>query len=74
MAQQLRFLAQPLPNVPSDELLRRYRHIDELGFDLAAMADHFVDWNHVPNPWFEAMDPSGGGSPGKPQASGWRPG
>jgi hypothetical protein len=51
MAHQLRFLAQPLPNVPSDELLRRYRHIDELGFDLAAVADHFVDWNHPPNPW-----------------------
>ena len=54
MAYQLRFLAQPLPNVPSDELLRRYRHIDEIGFDLAAVADHFVDWNHPPNPWFEA--------------------
>src|SRR5215471_10710591 len=54
MAHQLRFLAQPLPNVPSDELLRRYRHIDQLGFDLAAVADHFVDWNHPPNPWFEA--------------------
>jgi len=37
-----------------DELLRRYRHIEALGFDLAAVPDHFVDWNHPPNPWFEA--------------------
>ena len=72
MAHQLRFLAQPLPNVPSDELLRRYRHIDELGFDLAVVADHLTGTTRQTlglrhGPFWRR-------SPGKPQASGWRPG
>jgi len=53
MAHQLRFLAMTLPIRPWDELLRRYRHIEELGFDLAGFADHFVRWDGVPGPWFE---------------------
>ena len=54
MSHKLRFLAAPLPNVPWEELLRRYRHIEALGFDLAAVADHFVDWTDPASPWFEA--------------------
>src|SRR5271166_990148 len=54
MTHELRFLAAPLPNVPWAELLRRYRHIEALGFDLAGVADHFVDWINPQSPWFEA--------------------
>ncbi|HEV2334736.1 MAG TPA: LLM class flavin-dependent oxidoreductase [Stellaceae bacterium] len=54
MAHELRFLAMDLPNRPWSELLRRYQHIEALGFDLAGVADHFVDWTGAPGPWFEA--------------------
>jgi alkanesulfonate monooxygenase SsuD/methylene tetrahydromethanopterin reductase-like flavin-dependent oxidoreductase (luciferase family) len=54
MAHALRFLAMPLPNVPWDEMLRRYKHIEALGFDLAGVPDHFVDWTDPSSPWFEA--------------------
>jgi alkanesulfonate monooxygenase SsuD/methylene tetrahydromethanopterin reductase-like flavin-dependent oxidoreductase (luciferase family) len=50
----LRFYAMTLPNVPWDELLARYKSFEELGFDIAAIADHFVDWTNPPSPWFEA--------------------
>jgi alkanesulfonate monooxygenase SsuD/methylene tetrahydromethanopterin reductase-like flavin-dependent oxidoreductase (luciferase family) len=50
----LKFYAMTLPNVPWHELLARYRRFEELGFDAAAIADHFVDWSHPPSPWFEA--------------------
>ncbi len=51
---ELQFQVRVLPNVPLSELLRRYRHIEALGFDLAGVADHFVDWSSPPSPWFEA--------------------
>src|SRR5215471_13672757 len=54
MAHQLRFVASTLPNVAWPELLERYRHIEALGFDVAGVADHFVDWNSPRTPWFEA--------------------
>jgi hypothetical protein len=55
MPHQLRFLFQSLPNVRLDKLLKRYRHIESLGFDLAAVPHHFVDWNHRRTlGWFEA--------------------
>ena len=50
----LRFYVMTLPNVPWDELLARYRRFEELGFDTAGIADHFVDWSNPPSPWFEA--------------------
>ena len=34
-------------------MLGRYQTIEELGFDIAGMADHFVDWSNPPSPWFE---------------------
>jgi alkanesulfonate monooxygenase SsuD/methylene tetrahydromethanopterin reductase-like flavin-dependent oxidoreductase (luciferase family) len=40
--------------VPWSELARRYRHVEELGFDVAGVADHFVDWTRSASPWFEA--------------------
>ena len=53
MSHKLRFQALTLPNVPWDGLLRRYRRLEELGFDLAGVADHFVDWSNPSSPWFE---------------------
>jgi alkanesulfonate monooxygenase SsuD/methylene tetrahydromethanopterin reductase-like flavin-dependent oxidoreductase (luciferase family) len=54
MSHAVRFHVLTLPNVPWKELVRRYRHLEELGFDVAGVADHFVDWTHPPSPWFEA--------------------
>lgn len=53
MAHELRFQVLTLPNTSWGALLRRYRTIEDLGFDLAGMADHFVDWTNPPSPWFE---------------------
>ena len=53
MSHDLRFQVLTLPNVSWSALLARYRYIEELGFDLAGTADHFVDWTHPPSPWFE---------------------
>jgi alkanesulfonate monooxygenase SsuD/methylene tetrahydromethanopterin reductase-like flavin-dependent oxidoreductase (luciferase family) len=55
MPHDLRFFTMILPNQPWPELLRRYRHLEELGFDLAAFADHFVDWTGGKGPWFECF-------------------
>ncbi len=54
MTHSLRFLAQTLPNASWNELLERYKYIEELGFDLLGLADHFVDWSNPPSPWFES--------------------
>lgn len=53
MPHELRFFTMILPDQPWPELLRRYRTIEELGFDLAGVADHFVDWTGTSGPWFE---------------------
>lgn len=53
MTHRLRFQVLTLPNTSWDELLGRYQRIEALGFDLAGMADHFVDWTNPPSPWFE---------------------
>jgi alkanesulfonate monooxygenase SsuD/methylene tetrahydromethanopterin reductase-like flavin-dependent oxidoreductase (luciferase family) len=54
MAHELRFLCQMIPVRPWDELLRRYQHVEGLGFDLAGVADHFVHWAGERTPWLEA--------------------
>ncbi len=53
MGQDLRFQVLILPNLPWDKLLNRFTRAEELGFDLAVTADHFVDWTNPPSPWFE---------------------
>ena len=53
MAHELRFQVLTIPNTSWDALLRRYQTIEDLGFDLAGMADHFVDWTNPRSPWFE---------------------
>ena len=54
MGHALRFHVLVLPNVPWREVARRFRHLDELGFDVGGMADHFVDWTGSGSPWLEA--------------------
>jgi Luciferase-like monooxygenase len=53
MPHELRFFAMVLPNQPWPELLRRYSYLESLGFDLAGVADHFVDWTGAAGSWFE---------------------
>lgn len=54
MTHDLRFQVLILPNLPWSELLARFQLVEELGFDLAGVGDHFVDWTNPPSPWFEA--------------------
>ncbi len=53
MQHDLRFSVLVLPNVEWDELLRRCRQVEELGFDSVGLADHLVDWAGGKGPWFE---------------------
>lgn len=48
-----RFQAMILPNTGWDELLGRFRHAEELGFDLVSTGDHFCDWTNPPHDWLE---------------------
>src|SRR3954452_6676000 len=49
----VRFGVLCLPNVPWDVLVERVARVERLGFDVAALPDHFVDWTNPPSPWFE---------------------
>tara|TARA_B100000029_G_scaffold462311_2_gene494716 strand:- start:790 stop:1716 length:927 start_codon:yes stop_codon:yes gene_type:complete len=49
----VRFQVLNLPNAPWEQLLRRVRLVEDLGFDVLATADHFVDWTNPPSPWLE---------------------
>jgi alkanesulfonate monooxygenase SsuD/methylene tetrahydromethanopterin reductase-like flavin-dependent oxidoreductase (luciferase family) len=49
----IRFHVLVLPNAPWDDIIARVRHVEELGFDLVAIADHFVDWLNPSLPWLE---------------------
>jgi alkanesulfonate monooxygenase SsuD/methylene tetrahydromethanopterin reductase-like flavin-dependent oxidoreductase (luciferase family) len=53
MAHALRFQVLVLPNTSWSEALRRFRYLEDLGFDVAGTADHFVDWTNPPSPWLE---------------------
>ncbi len=50
---KLRFQVLILPNLPWDQLLGRFKRVEELGFDLAVTADTFTDFLNPPSPWFE---------------------
>jgi alkanesulfonate monooxygenase SsuD/methylene tetrahydromethanopterin reductase-like flavin-dependent oxidoreductase (luciferase family) len=54
MGHPLRFHVLLLPNVGWSELKRRVVRLEELGFEVAALADHFVDWTNPSTPWFES--------------------
>ena len=53
MVHELRFQVVVLPNTDWDALLARFLAVEELGFDLVGLADHFVDWTNPPSPWFD---------------------
>jgi alkanesulfonate monooxygenase SsuD/methylene tetrahydromethanopterin reductase-like flavin-dependent oxidoreductase (luciferase family) len=48
-----RFQVEVLPDLEWKEFLRRFRHAEELGFDIATTADQFVDWKDPSVPWFD---------------------
>jgi alkanesulfonate monooxygenase SsuD/methylene tetrahydromethanopterin reductase-like flavin-dependent oxidoreductase (luciferase family) len=50
----LRFHVLLLPNVGWAELKARVIRLEELGVEVAALADHVVDWTHPTEPWLEA--------------------
>lgn len=50
----LRFEVLCLPNVPWPDLRDRVARLEQLGIEVAALPDHFVDWTHPPSPWFES--------------------
>ena len=54
MSYPLRFHVQMLPSVEWSELRARILRLEELGFEAAAIADHFVDWTNPSVPWFES--------------------
>lgn len=54
MSHAPRFAVLVLPNAAWPDLLERARHVEALGFDLLATADHFVDWTDPSRPWLEA--------------------
>jgi alkanesulfonate monooxygenase SsuD/methylene tetrahydromethanopterin reductase-like flavin-dependent oxidoreductase (luciferase family) len=49
----LRFQVLTLPGRPYREYLDQVLRIEELGFDVAAVPDHFCDWADPPAPWLE---------------------
>src|SRR4051812_45623238 len=54
MAPVVRFVVLCLPNVPWDDLVERVTRLEQLGIEVAALPDHFVDWTNPPSPWFES--------------------
>lgn len=50
----LRFQVLCLPNVPWQDLRERFVRLEQLGIEVAALPDHFVDWTHPPSHWFES--------------------
>jgi alkanesulfonate monooxygenase SsuD/methylene tetrahydromethanopterin reductase-like flavin-dependent oxidoreductase (luciferase family) len=53
MVHALRFQVLSVPNVPMKDLLDRHLWLERLGIEVAAIADHFVDWTKPTNSWFE---------------------
>jgi alkanesulfonate monooxygenase SsuD/methylene tetrahydromethanopterin reductase-like flavin-dependent oxidoreductase (luciferase family) len=54
MSYPLRFHVLLLPNVEWAEFKDRVLRLEQLGFEAAALADHFVDWINPAVPWFES--------------------
>src|SRR4249919_1060361 len=54
MSHGLRFQVMMIPSVPWPEYLDRFLRIESLGFDVAALPDHFCDWANPSRPWLEA--------------------
>jgi alkanesulfonate monooxygenase SsuD/methylene tetrahydromethanopterin reductase-like flavin-dependent oxidoreductase (luciferase family) len=54
MGVRLRFGVITLQNAPWEEMVERWKSIENLGFDSVWVADHFVDFSRPREPWFEA--------------------
>jgi alkanesulfonate monooxygenase SsuD/methylene tetrahydromethanopterin reductase-like flavin-dependent oxidoreductase (luciferase family) len=54
MSHDLRFQVLVIPNVPWAEYLDRFVRLEALGFEVAAVPDHFCDWGNPSGPWLEA--------------------
>jgi alkanesulfonate monooxygenase SsuD/methylene tetrahydromethanopterin reductase-like flavin-dependent oxidoreductase (luciferase family) len=54
MGTSLRFQVMLIPSVPWPQFLDRFLRVEALGFDVAAMPDHFCDWANPSAPWLEA--------------------
>ena len=50
---KLRFGVGLLPNASWKEIVKRFKYIEELGFDITGTGDHFVDRSRPNDPWFE---------------------
>jgi alkanesulfonate monooxygenase SsuD/methylene tetrahydromethanopterin reductase-like flavin-dependent oxidoreductase (luciferase family) len=50
----LRFQVLCLPNVPWQDLRQRFVRLEQLGVEVGALPDHFVDWTNPPDSWFES--------------------
>lgn len=47
------FQVLTLPGHPWVDYRAQVLHVEELGFDIAAVPDHFCDWANPPAPWLE---------------------
>ena len=54
MRHDLRFQVAIMPTGTYDEIVKRFQHVEDCGFDMATTGDHFVDWTNPPAPWLEA--------------------
>jgi len=54
MSHPLRFQVLSLPKATWPELRDRFVRLEQLGIEVGAIADHFVDWTNPPSPWFES--------------------
>ena len=53
MADSIQFQVLTLPGRPWADYRAQVLHVEELGFDIAAVPDHFCDWANPPAPWLE---------------------
>ncbi|MDW3179871.1 MAG: LLM class flavin-dependent oxidoreductase [Acidimicrobiia bacterium] len=53
MSDNISFQVLTLPGRPWPEYRQQVLHVEELGFDVAAIPDHFCDWANPPAPWME---------------------
>jgi alkanesulfonate monooxygenase SsuD/methylene tetrahydromethanopterin reductase-like flavin-dependent oxidoreductase (luciferase family) len=53
MGSPIRFQVLTLPSRPYEDFIDQVRRVEALGFDVAAVPDHFCDWANPPAPWLE---------------------
>lgn len=53
MTHRVRFQVLTLPGRPWTDFRAQVLHVESLGFDIAAVPDHFCDWANPPAPWLE---------------------